>query len=202
MRKFRKILLISFVLFSLFILGGVWADHYALQENLIRLHVVANSDSAYDQDNKLVVRDAVISFLQENTADITTVSDAKVYLENSLQEIENIVNQTLKRIDAPYFGKVSFQKEQFPMREYDTFSLPSGIYQSLRIELGNGTGKNWWCVTFPSLCVPKTTEDFRTTAIEAGFQDNLVGAISGDTYEIRFFLLDCFGKIKNFLYFG
>ena len=201
MRKLGKLLLISIALFCTFILGCLIADNQSLQENLIRLHVVANSDDTIDQENKLAVRDAVISYLEEKTAGIATVSEAKAFLEKNLTQIESVVNKKLETIGAQYRGKVTLAKEKFSKRVYDTFCLPSGIYNSLKIELGKGDGKNWWCVAFPALCFPKTEESFRGAAIEAGLQETLVDTISNDDYKIRFFLLDCLGKIENFLYF-
>ncbi len=201
MRKMGKFLAITLVISGLFLLGGLLADNQMLQEKLIRLHVVANSNSAQDQSDKLAVKDAVISYLQENTAHIQTIADAKEFLEKNLGKIEQVVNQTLEKINVQYIGKVSLEKEKFSARVYETFSLPSGVYNALRIELGRGEGKNWWCVAFPALCMPTTTEDFHATAVEAGLQENLVETISDEQYEIRFFLLDCLGKIENFFYF-
>ena len=202
MRKMGKVLLFSAVICCVFVLGCLLADNHILQENLIRLHVVANSNATRDQDTKLIVRDAVVSYLQEHTEHITTIDDAKVYFQKNIEQIEKVVNQSLQNIGAPYSGIVTFDQEKFSTRVYDTFSLPSGIYHSLRVELGQGEGKNWWCVAFPALCVPRSDESFRATAIEAGFQDTLVDTLSKDDYKIRFFLLDCLGKIENFFYFG
>lgn len=201
MKKSGKILFVFSIVICMFILCGLLVDNHMLQENLIRLHIVANSDTVDDQDNKLVVRDAVLLYLQENTGNIATVSEARDFLQKNKMHIEAVVNQSLANVGAPYSGKVSLVQEEFSKRVYDTFSLPSGIYHSLRIELGEGQGKNWWCVAFPALCMVDTAEGFRGAAIEAGFQENLVDTISRDNYEIRFFLLDCFGKIENFFNF-
>lgn len=202
MKKIGKFLAFAVVLFCVFSVGCLYADNQMLQDNLIRMHIVANSDLQKDQENKLAVRDAVIDYLQKNTADIQTVAEAKSFLENNKENIEAVVNQTLEKLQVVYKGTVSLVKEKFSARIYDTFSLPSGIYNSLRIELGAAEGKNWWCVAFPALCTPTTANDFRTTAIEAGFQENLVDTISDDGNQIRFFLLDCLGKIENFFHFA
>ena len=90
---------------------------------------------------------------------------------------------------------VSLTEEAFTTREYDTFSLPAGVYKALRIVIGEGEGKNWWCVVFPRLCVG-TEADFVETASMAGLSDDLTGALEGE-YEIRFWLLDKIGEIKN-----
>ena len=98
-------------------------------------------------------------------------------------------------------AKITFLKEEFDTREYDTFSLPAGVYESLRITIGEGAGKNWWCVVFPSLCVPATTEGFADTAAGSGFDNSLTGALGNNGgYKVRFFLLDCLGRIENFFH--
>ena len=93
--------------------------------------------------------------------------------------------------------------EEFATRYYDTFTLPAGIYEALRITIGEGEGQNWWCVVFPTLCVGATVEEFEETAHCAGFSDGLTGALTGeDGYEVRFFFLDALGKLENFLHKG
>jgi stage II sporulation protein R len=170
-----------------------------LSENLIRLHVVANSDSDADQCLKLKVRDAVVAHLQPAMTDMQSQADAKAYLNAHLAELERIANQTLLEAGCLDKATVSLQKEAFPVRHYDTFSLPSGVYQSLRITIGEGEGHNWWCVVFPSLCLPAAGETMEDTAAGAGFSDGLSGALEGEQpYQVRFFLLDLLGKVQNF----
>ena len=178
---------------------SVFSDRQTLSENLIRLHVVANSDSAADQRLKLKVRDAVVAHLQPVMNDLQSQADAKAYLNAHLAELEQIANQTLSEAGCPDRAAVSLQKEAFPVRHYDTFSLPSGVYQSLRITIGEGEGHNWWCVVFPSLCLPAAGETMEDTAAGAGFSDGLSGALEGEQpYQVRFFLLDLLGKVQNF----
>ncbi len=90
-------------------------------------------------------------------------------------------------------------REAFPAREYDTFALPAGCYDALRITVGEGQGQNWWCVVFPRLCLPTVSEDFEVEAVGAGFSDTLTGALTGE-YEVRFFLLELLGRLENFLF--
>ena len=98
---------------------------------------------------------------------------------------------------------MSFRRELFPTREYDTFSLPAGVYDSLRVTIGQGEGHNWWCVAFPSLCLSAASEEFADKAAGAGFPDSLTGALDGEEkYEVRFFLLDALGELEKFLYAG
>ena len=110
---------------------------------------------------------------------------------------------TLERLGVREKVCVSFEKEAFPVRYYDTFKLPSGVYQSLRIRIGQAQGRNWWCVVFPSLCVPQTGEEFRDVAAGSGFTDDLSRTLNGETgYEVRFFLLDLLGWLENKIYGG
>lgn len=198
MKKLLKFVCILLALYVVFWCGTLYADRKALNENLIRLHVVANSDSEEDQALKLKVRDAVVDRLQETMQNLPDVEDAKAYLEEHLPELEAFVNQLIRELGFTDTAKVSLNREAFDIREYDTFSLPSGQYESLRITIGEGEGKNWWCVVFPTLCLPATSEDFEDTAVGAGFSKGLTESLQSDSFHIRFFLLDCLGQIENF----
>ena len=202
MKKLIKMFGFLVALLGLFFIGTLIADKKMLQDNLIRLHVVANSDSKVDQENKLIVRDAVQSFLDEHLKNIKTTEEAKSIILDMKDDTEKIVNSTLTSINAGYSGQVSLKMEEFGKRIYDTFTLPAGIYNALKIELGAAKGKNWWCVAFPALCIPKTSEEFSQACVEVGLQNNLINTVTEKKgYEIRFFLLDCLGKIENFFYF-
>lgn len=180
---------------------SVIADREKLNEELIRLHVVANSDSAEDQAIKLRVRDAVVESLQDAMADIGDMDEAKAYIRENLPKIQSIANQVLTACGVEADAVVTLAKEAFDTRYYDTFKLPAGVYESLRITIGEGEGKNWWCVVFPSLCLPATSEGFEAVAAGAGFQDALLGALEGEqSYEVRFYLLDLLGKLENKLF--
>ena len=203
MRKLLKRIGICFLLVCLVWVGTLIADRQRLREELIRLHVVANSDSEADQSLKLRVRDAVGESLQQGMADVTDTEQAKAYLQENLPKIESLANQVLEDAGCTDTVQVSLMLEEFGTRVYDTFTLPAGIYESLRIVIGDGAGKNWWCVVFPSLCIPATSEGFEDTAAGAGFPDALTGALEGeDGYEVRFFLLDALGSLENFLHEG
>lgn len=203
MKKCLKRIGICFLLAALVWTGTVIADRQLLREELIRLHVVAASDSAEDQALKLRVRDAVVESLQSDLENLADADQAKAYLQENLPKIERLVNQVLQAAGCDDTATVSLAVEEFATRIYDTFTLPAGIYDSLRITIGEGQGHNWWCVVFPSLCVSATAEGFEETADCAGFPDSLTGALEGkDGYEIRFFLLDTLGSLENLLHAG
>lgn len=202
MKKLIKFLLIAQVLVCLVLTGMLLADKQTLRENLIRLHVVADSDSAFDQAVKLQVRDAVIGTVQQDLQQLSDVQEAKTYLLSNLDTLEAAANEALRAAGSHDTATVTLCREAFPVRQYDTFSLPSGVYESLRVTIGSGEGKNWWCVVFPSLCVGAASEGVRDTAASAGFSDNLCKTLTGeDGYEISFFFLDCLGKLENFFHF-
>ena len=186
--------------------AAVWlfmlaADRQTLKRELIRLHVVAASDSPEDQAVKLQVRDAILENLQEGLSQVTDVSAAISYVESHLPAIEETANRVLELAGVPDSVRVSLDLESFPKRIYDTFSLPSGIYQSLRVVIGDGEGQNWWCVIFPELCLPETEEAFSKQAEESGLGDTLTQTLQEkDGYCIRFFFLDLIGKVENLLF--
>ena len=181
----------------------VISDRQKLHESLIRLHVVGASDEAADQAVKLRVRDAVTGWLQQEMAGIHQAEQARTYLREHLSQIEQIANRTLADAGFSDRATVSFLEETFPVREYDTFTLPSGVYHSLRICIGEAEGKNWWCVVFPSLCLGTTVRETKDSAVSAGFDETLTGTLTGEKeYELRFFLLDCLGMLENFFHQG
>ena len=177
------------------------ADRQKLQDELIRFHVVAHSDSEKDQSVKYLIRDAVLESIQTDLQKISDVQEAKNYLHDNLPNIQKLVNKTLDDLGIQEDARVSLGKEPFEIRHYDTFTLPAGVYESLRIVIGEGNGKNWWCVSFPSLCIPATTSGFSDVATSAGLSVSLVQTLSGnEDYSIRFFFLNQLGKLENIFF--
>lgn len=175
--------------------GTVFADRDWLNEELIRLHVVANSDSPEDQNLKLAVRDALTQSLSEALSEAADTEAAKAYILSNLPKLQNIARETLRGLGCEDSVVISFCREAFDARDYETFSLPAGIYDALRVVIGKGEGKNWWCVVFPTLCRDAASGGFADAAAGAGFPDSLQASLSGEAeYEIRFFLLDMLGQ--------
>ena len=203
MRKMVKRVLFCLVMAACVWCGSLLADRQRLSEELIRLHVVANSDSDEDQAIKLQVRDAVIASVEEDLNKIADAEEAKAYLQANLPRIQAAANAALEKAGCDCEAVVTLCREAFDTRYYDTFTLPAGVYEALRIIIGAGEGHNWWCVAFPGLCLSATSEGFAATAAGAGFPDSLTGALAGEKeYEVRFFLLDALGELENFLFAG
>ncbi len=178
--------------------GSLLADRQILNEELIRLHVVADSDSREDQDRKLLVRDAVLESLKRDMAGLTDVQAARDYIQENLPKIRQVAVRALESVGCYDPVRVQLCKEAFDTRQYDTFSLPAGVYEALRITIGAGEGRNWWCVAFPSLCLPATSEGFAEAAAGAGFPQTLRDALTGqEEYQLRFRLLDLLGQWEN-----
>ena len=200
MKKNLKRIGICLVVASLFWFGGLLGDRQLLRRELVRLHVVAASDTVEDQSLKLRVKDAVLESLQSDMKKLTDTDIAKSYLQENLPKIEAVANCVLQEAGCVDLAKVSLAIEEFPTRVYDTFALPAGLYHALRITIGEGEGKNWWCVVFPALCLPATTEGFEEVASCAGISTNLTNTLELESgYEIRFYFLDLIGRVENLI---
>ena len=203
MFKFVKGLTCLALLAAVIYLATVVSDRQELDDSVIRLHVVADSDSEADQAVKLKVRDAVLTAMEITLAGAENKDQAQTALEERLAELEAAANHVLEAEGVSDRAKVTLLEEEFPTREYDTFSLPAGVYDSLRVTIGSGEGKNWWCVVFPGLCVPTAVEEVEDVAVSAGFSESLSGSITGEPeYQVRFFLLDWLGRVENFFHKG
>jgi len=121
-------------------------------DNLIRFHVMANSDSPNDQQLKLKVRNRVISFLNTEHIRAENIEEARENITANLNEIKNVALAEIGSNKSDYNIQVVFGQHIFPTRRYGDVVLPAGEYESLRVIIGEGKGKNWWCVMFPPLC--------------------------------------------------
>ncbi len=157
-KRQRALVYIPALLLLTFILALTSAYTYSdniqegLATSLIRLHVVANSDSETDQNIKYKVRDNILKYMSSQSADLESVDDAKKLIQGNMDKIEQIARDTLRSSGFSYNVRVYYGNYMFPTKVYGDIILPPGEYESLRVVLGNGTGANWWCVMFPPLC--------------------------------------------------
>lgn len=179
--------------------ASVNAQQQELSTKLIRLHVIANSDSPEDQMQKLKVRDAVMSVIGAN--DWSSKEESRQWLADHLQMLCEIGVQTLCREGNPQKVTAQLCREQYPIRVYENFSLPSGEYTSLKLVIGEGKGQNWWCVVYPSICMPAAGKDFVSEAVSAGLSGKEIMLISEDTKEvkIKFKLLEMLHTVQKYL---
>ncbi|MBR5473207.1 MAG: stage II sporulation protein R [Clostridia bacterium] len=165
-----------------------------LRQNVLRLHIIANSDEPQDQQLKLAVRDAIL----ENSTDIfkncDNVVDAIITADNNTKVISDIANEVIKQNGFDYTAAVSVGDRYFDTREYDDFTLPAGTYKSLVVDLGAAEGKNWWCVVFPCVCVPTADNASLTDSVSKASAQT---AQNAPKYEIKFKSMEIYEKIKK-----
>jgi stage II sporulation protein R len=164
-----------------------------IYDNVIRLHVLANSDSEEDQALKLKVRDAILAKTEGVFDGATSRAQAEERLLNALPQIEAIAVEALAAEGVSTPVAVSLDYEEYPRRSYESLALPAGEYLSLRVQIGAAEGQNWWCVMFPPLCMSAASEDREATCLAAGLtneQYRLITDSEGMKYRVRFKLLE------------
>lgn len=171
-----------------------------LYDNIIRLHVIANSDSNEDQSVKLLVRDGILDTVSNLLDGVNERDEAEAVLFDNLMLIEDVANAVLGELDSSHTAKVMLTKEAYPTREYEGFSLPAGEYTSLRVLIGAAEGQNWWCVLYPKLCVgaERTAAVIdETELVEAGLTPSQVRIITSSTPDvvIKFRFLEFLGRL-------
>ena len=124
-----------------------------ISSNFLRLHIVANSDSTEDQMLKYEIRDEIIKYISPFFSDIKDKNDAKKILSNHISDFYKICYKVVYTHGYDYSVNISIGNFYFPTKEYNNFTLPEGLYDALKIEIGDAKGQNWWCVMFPSLCI-------------------------------------------------
>ena len=165
-----------------------------IYDTVLRLHVLANSDSEEDQALKLKVRDAVLEAYGDALAGYPTREAAAEALSYLLPEMEALAKKTLEGLGDGSPVAVTLTEEPYPRRDYGTFALPAGEYLSLRILIGEAAGENWWCVLYPPLCLGTATDT------PVGMEDATYGLLTengGGSYTVKFRLLETLRR-----YFG
>lgn len=183
-----------FFAFGLTLVAGVWssASQSALAGQVLRLHVVANSDSDSDQTLKLAVRDAILAQASPLMENLSDPQQAEAALTPHLEELARAGQQVLEQAGCNHSVSVCLDTLWFPTRNYDSFSLPAGNYRALRVVIGEGKGQNWWCVVFPPLCLASVTEEVVDAAAEAGLSEDQISLITGQDgeYVLKFKLIE------------
>ncbi len=174
--------------------AGTWAQgrQQAISSSLVRLHIIAVSDEPEEQALKLRVRDSVLEYLTpvlENAQDST---EAREIIRRELGSIRTVAQESSEGRAVT----VTLGQEYYPTREYGSFSLPAGRYESLRITLGAGEGHNWWCVVFPPLCVSAAGQDRALDAMNGGDRALITEA---DGYELRFRIVELWGELMSLI---
>lgn len=184
---------------SLTLLSGVWAggSQSALADRVVRLHVIANSDSGADQALKLQVRDAVLAAAGDCLSGASDRQEAERILSGRLQSLADAGAARVAALGYDYPVAVSLEDCWFPTKQYEGFALPAGSYRALRVVVGEGSGQNWWCVVFPPLCTAAAS-DVPAVALDAGLTDREVALITeaDEGYVLKFKSVELWQALK------
>ena len=159
----KKFIAAGFILIALIAaavyIGGSLDVPVRAEADYLRIHVRANSNEQVDQSVKYIVKDEVVKFITPYAAQCVDKNTAIELIESILPEIEEVCDRTLKENGFDYASRAQVRAEQFPTRVYGDLTLEAGLYDALIIELGTGTGDNWWCVIYPPLCFTSGTQN-------------------------------------------
>ena len=169
-----------------------------LADKVVRLHILANSDSEEDQALKLRVRDRVLERATELLEQTGDRREAEEVLQSHLPELERIAAEEISACGYEYDVTAEVANTMFPTKEYDGFTLPAGEYLALRIIIGEGNGHNWWCVVFPPLCTTAAA-DVPASALAAGFDEEEVALVTEENegYVLKFKAMEWWEAIRE-----
>lgn len=125
---------------------------FDIADEIIRFHVIANSDNTKDQELKLKVKDGLVKEIAPYLSNATSITDARDIISSNLNRVEEVAQDIINQNGYDYPVKASLGPKHFPIKVYGDYTFPSGVYEALSVSIGEGKGKNWWCVMFPPLC--------------------------------------------------
>lgn len=169
-----------------------------IYSNVLRLHVIANSDSEDDQNLKLLVRDAVLAEAQNLLCNVYDRAKAEETVMQNIEILRSVAEKTVLDNGYDYPVAIELGEEEYPTKNYESCSFPAGEYTSLRILIGEAAGQNWWCVLFPPLCLSAATDADAFASV--GITDNQYQIITDSEstkYKIRFKILESFSEITD-----
>lgn len=172
-----------------------------ISDGVLRLHVIANSDSSEDQNLKYKVRDRLLGYMNELCTNITSKEEAIQVVQTHKEEFENIALEVIHEEGFDYSVNINIGNFEFPTKTYGDIALPAGMYDALRVEIGSASGQNWWCVMFPSLCFIDISsgivEEDSKTLLEENLSEEaytIVSDNSNTVVKFKFKILEFFGK--------
>ncbi len=177
-------------------LCGLYGRCQGVRENVLRLHILANSDSEADQMLKLQVRDAVVEACAGWLDGAADEKEAAAIAKQRLPQLQQIARDTVAAAGYTYPVEATLCRMYFTTRQYDTVTLPAGTYEAVRFTIGAGEGKNWWCVVYPPLCAGAATDRRGLTDVLTGGQQKLVQG--GERYVIRFKVVEWLESLLRF----
>lgn len=209
MKKGRRLLIFFVIVLLLSTVIGRYAAsdgvntakiQAGIAKSIIRFHVRANSDSERDQELKLKVKDAVVTYMEPMLSKSASIDESRSILKEHIEDIKKLALSVLVDNGSDKSVSVYFEESYFPMKTYGDVTFPPGVYEAFRIDIGNSEGKNWWCVLYPPLCFVDATygvlpQDSKET-LENVLTEDEYNAITREECEFRFkyltFLNDLF----------
>ena len=194
---YEKSLMLGFLISVLCSIVNFSAKCNVISDKVLRLHVIANSDSAEDQNLKLKVRDSIIKFFENQN--FKSREETKKFASDNLDKIRIISQNEILKNGFKYNVEAKVCKASFNTRVYDEIALPAGEYDSLKIIIGDGKGKNWWCVIFPPMCIPaaeKCNVDRKSYNENFSKEDKNV-IENKDSYKIKFKVVELFESARE-----
>jgi stage II sporulation protein R len=187
------------LIFCIIVTVSFEKDCKGIREDILRLHVIANSDKGYDQELKLHVRDALLISGKK----VFSGSEDIISAEKSITDQKDILlysaEETIKNLGFDYDVKIELARSYFPTKTYGELTLPAGYYKAVKVIIGEGKGKNWWCIMFPPLCLPAATDN--KEVINDFLSDKEMQIVTSDpNIDIRFWLIEKYYEFKNKLF--
>lgn len=199
--RYSILLMFLFLIYTLVCaISYVEAVSQDLSDSVLRLHVIANSDSVEDQNLKYMVRDNVLAYMNELCLNVSSKEEAIAIATSHLEDFKQIAFDTITANGFDYPVSVEIGNFDFPTKTYGDISLPSGFYDALRIKIGEASGQNWWCVMFPPLCfvdvssgiVPDASKD----QMKSNLSDEEFSLISSEDMDFKFKLVEFFQNLN------
>ena len=201
-KKLTKLMKIQAVVFAaIFAAGACSVGAFAyncsrVRSDVLRMHVIANSDCSADQQLKLMVRDAVLERGAQLFDGTVTADEARRKIEPHKAELEAAAREVIERAGYDYPVSVNVVNEYFATRCYGSLTMPAGRYTAVKVVIGEGAGHNWWCVMFPPLCLPAAQD--RGGNLDAFFDDGELKVVeSSGRYEPRFKIVEIIEKLRE-----
>ena len=171
--------------------SSVVRDSENISQKVFRFHILANSDEEYDQNLKLMVRDELLCYSNSLFNNCSNVDEAILIAKENVSNFNHITKEVILENGYDYSVKTYVTKEYFNTRVYDNYTLPAGLYDSLKVVIGSGEGHNWWCVMFPAVCLSSSADDF------GDYLNEDEKALIDDKYIIKFKAIEMYESIKN-----
>ncbi len=196
-KQIEKSFILGFIISVLVMMTGFIGQCENISDRVFRLHILANSDSEEDQLLKMKVRNRIIEYSQNIFEKAENKLEAQMFTDIYLEEIREIAQKEIYDQGFDYPVSVELTNMYFNTRHYNNVTLPAGNYDALRILIGEGKGRNWWCVMFPPMCLPVAEEKQELAEVLNKTQMGIVTNVNEPKYEIRFKCVEMYESFRS-----